>query len=149
MTERVDSAPSRIADALGGQRVLKIRVRTPEDLIEATRAGLSYAAFEAIRIRFEIGTKTMARLLELPARTLARRKHERRFRSEESDRLMRVARIGALAEATLGSTQKAARWLRTPNRALAGQAPLDRLDTDMGTREIESLLLRIGYGVYS
>ena len=149
MTERVNSAPSRIADALGGQRVLKIRVRTPEDLIEATRAGLSYAAFEAIRIRFEIGTEIMTRLLELPARTLARRKHEKRFRSDESDRLMRVARIGALAEETLGSTHKAARWLQAPNRALAGEAPLDRLDTDMGTREIESLLLRIGYGVYS
>jgi putative toxin-antitoxin system antitoxin component (TIGR02293 family) len=149
MTDRLKSPPSRIAEALGGKKVLRIRVRTPEDLIEATRAGLSYAAFEAIRIRFEIGIELMTRLLDLPARTLARRKQEKRFRSDESDRLVRVARIGALAEDTLGTTPKAARWLQAPNRALAGEAPLARLDTDVGAREVEDLLLRIAYGIYS
>jgi len=149
MTGTLKSAPSRIADALGGRKVLRIRVRTPEDLIEATRIGLSYASFDAVRVRFEIKTELMTRLLDLPARTLARRKHEKRFHTAESDRLVRLARIGALAEDTLGSTRKAARWLQAPNRALAGEAPLSRLDTDVGAREIEDLLLRIVYGVYS
>jgi putative toxin-antitoxin system antitoxin component (TIGR02293 family) len=149
MTETRKSAPSRIADALGGTKVLKIRIRTLEDLVEATRVGLSYASFDAIRVRFAIKTELMTRLLDLPARTLARRKHEKRFQTDESDRLVRLARIGALAEDTLGSTPKAARWLQAPNRALAGEAPLSCLDTDVGTREVEDLLLRIAYGVYS
>jgi putative toxin-antitoxin system antitoxin component (TIGR02293 family) len=149
MTERRAGAPSRIAHALGGSKVLKIRVRTVEDLVDATRAGLAYAAFEAVRIRFEIETPLMTRLLDLPARTLARRKHEKRFHIDESDRLVRIARIGALAEETLGSTRKAASWLRTPNRALAGEAPVSRLDTDVGAREVEDLLSRIAYGVHS
>jgi putative toxin-antitoxin system antitoxin component (TIGR02293 family) len=149
MAETSKSSPSRIADALGGSRVLKIRVRTPEDLIEATRAGLSYESFDAVRVRFAIKTELMTRLLDLPARTLARRKHEKRFHAAESDRLVRLARIGALAEETLGSAQKAARWLQAPNRALAGEAPIARLDTDVGAREVEDLLLRIAYGVYS
>lgn len=149
MTEARKNPQSRIADALGGRKVLKIRVRTPEDLIEVTRTGLSYASFDAVRIRFEIEPELMTRLLDLPARTLARRKHEKRFHSDESDRLVRLARIGALAEETLGSVRKAARWLQTPNRALAGKPPLTRLDTDVGVREVEDLLLRIEYGVYS
>jgi len=149
MTETRKTAQSRVADALGGRKVLKIRVRTPEDLIEATRTGLSYASFDALRIRFEIGTELMTRLLDLPARTLARRKQAKRFHSAESDRLVRIARIGALAEETLGSTRKAARWLQAPNRALAGKPPLTHLDTDAGVREVEDLLLRIAYGVYS
>ncbi len=149
MTEPRRNAPSRIADALGGKKVLRIRVRTPEDLIEATRIGLSYASFDAVRVRFEIKTEVMTRLLDLPARTLARRKHEKRFHAAESDRLVRLARIGAFAEDTLGSTRKAAYWLQAPNRALAGEAPLTRLDTDVGAREVEDLLLRISYGVYS
>lgn len=143
------SAPARVADALGGAKVLRIRVRTPEDLIEATRTGLSYASFDAVRSRFEIAAELMTRILDLPVRTLARRKQEKRFHTDESDRLVRLARIGALAEDTLGSTPKAARWLRTPNRALAGDAPLARLDTDVGAREVEDLLLRIAFGVYS
>lgn len=149
MAETRRNAPSRIADALGGQKVLRIRVRTPEDLIEATRIGLAYASFDAVRVRFEIKAELLARLLDLPARTLARRKHEKRFQSAESDRLVRLARIGAFAEEALGSTPKAARWLQAPNRALAGEAPLARLDTDVGAREIEDLLLRILHGVYS
>ena len=149
MTETLKSLPSRVADALGGSKVLKIRVRTPEDLIEAIRIGLSYASFDAVRVRFDIKTELMTRLLDLPARTLARRKHEKRFHAAESDRLVRLARIGALAEDTLGSTRKAARWLQAPNRALAGDAPLVRLDTDVGAHEVEDLLLRIAYGVYS
>ena len=149
MTKSVRAAPSRIADALGGSKVLKIRVRTPEDLIEATRIGLSYASFDAVRVRFDIRTELMTRLLDLPARTLARRKHEKRFHTAESDRLVRLARIGALAEETLGTTEKAARWLNDSNRALGGEAPLSRLDTDVGAREVEDLLVRIAYGVYS
>ena len=149
MTEPGVSAASRIADALGGAKVLKIRIRTLEDLIEATRKGLSYASYDAVRIRFEIRSELMARLLDLPARTLARRKHQRRFHAVESDRLVRVARIGAFAEEALGSTPKAAHWLKTRNRALAGDVPLTRLDTDVGAREVEDLLVRIAYGVYS
>ena len=50
---------------------------------------------------------------------------------------------------TLGDEEKAAAWLKTPNRALRGARPLDQLDTDPGVREVESVLGRIAYGVYS
>jgi putative toxin-antitoxin system antitoxin component (TIGR02293 family) len=49
----------------------------------------------------------------------------------------------------IGNKEKAVEWLRTPNRALAGERPLDQLDTDLGAREVEDVLGRIAYGVYS
>jgi putative toxin-antitoxin system antitoxin component (TIGR02293 family) len=49
----------------------------------------------------------------------------------------------------LGSTDKAARWLHTENRALGGQTPLALLDTDLGTRQVEEVLGRIEHGVFS
>ena len=49
----------------------------------------------------------------------------------------------------LGNPDKAVEWLRTPNRALGGELPLDRLDTDLGARDVEDVLGRIAYGVYS
>ncbi len=66
--------------------------------------------------------------------------------SDESDRLMRVA---AQAAEVLGSKEKASSWLRSPNRALAGSRPLDIIDTDLGAREVETVLGRIEHGVYS
>jgi putative toxin-antitoxin system antitoxin component (TIGR02293 family) len=49
----------------------------------------------------------------------------------------------------IGNAGKASEWLRTPNRALGGLAPIDQLDTDLGVREVENILGRIAYGVYS
>jgi len=35
----------------------------------------------------------------------------------------------------IGNADKAAQWLRTPNRALAGEVPIDQLDTDLGVKK--------------
>jgi putative toxin-antitoxin system antitoxin component (TIGR02293 family) len=113
------------------------------------RSGISYDSLEAVKTRFDIKTDIFNLLLHIPPRTLARRKKSKRLDSEESDRLVRVARIGTLAEETLGTREKAAGWLLLANRALGGVTPLSRLDTDLGTREVEDLLIRITQGVYS
>ena len=72
-----------------------------------------------------------------------------RLRPDESDRLFRVARIAALAEESLGGRDRAARWLKRPNRALGNAIPLQHLDTDLGSRQVEDVLGRISHGVYS
>ncbi len=70
-------------------------------------------------------------------------------RSADSNRLARLSRVATLAERTFGSTERAAGWLDRPNRALGGAAPVDLLDTDLGAREVEAVLGRIEYGVFS
>ena len=66
---------------------------------------------------------------------------------EQSDRLVRVARVIASAEETFGSRDKACTWLRRPTTALAGESPLNLLDTDEGAREVETLLGRVAHGI--
>jgi putative toxin-antitoxin system antitoxin component (TIGR02293 family) len=80
---------------------------------------------------------------------LARRKAERWLRADESDRLFRLSRVAAQAEETLGTRERAVEWLRRPNRALGNQPPLRQLDTDLGSRQVEDVLVRIAHGVYS
>jgi putative toxin-antitoxin system antitoxin component (TIGR02293 family) len=83
-------------------------------------------------------------------RTLTRRiAQHSKLTAAESDRAVRLARVYTSAEETLGDGDKAAEWLKTPNRALGGARPLDQLDTDPGVREVEEVLGRIAYGVYS
>jgi len=53
------------------------------------------------------------------------------------------------AEEVLGTAEKAARWLKKPNRALGGAVPLAQLDTDIGARQVEEILGRIEHGLYS
>jgi putative toxin-antitoxin system antitoxin component (TIGR02293 family) len=46
----------------------------------------------------------------------------------------------------IGDGPKATRWLRRPNRALGGSAPLALVDTELGARTVENILGRIAYG---
>src|SRR5574341_81502 len=139
----------RLLDTLGGARALRERATTYQALHERVRSGLPYASLEAVGRRFGLDLATLAAVLHLPRRTLARRKRESKLRPDESDRLLRLGRLASLAEEVLGTADRAARWLRRPNRALGGDVPLHRLDTDLGARDVEALLLRIAHGVYS
>ena len=139
----------RMVRVLGGKDVFPHAPRDHDAIIAQVRSGLPYSALEAIAARFAIPREELLRILHVPLRTLARRKKERRLRADESDRLLRLGRVAALAEEALGSRGKAVAWLRKPNKALGGALPLDRLDTDLGTQQVEHVLLRAAHGVYS
>jgi putative toxin-antitoxin system antitoxin component (TIGR02293 family) len=139
-----------IAAVLGGKKALRRKVETSSDLANATRAGLSVNSLDTLAQELSIQRLAVARLLGISERTLTRRAtSNRRLTAAESDRVVRLARILALAKETLGSMEKASRWLQTPNRALEGEQPIDRLDTDIGVRSVEQVLGRIEYGLYS
>jgi putative toxin-antitoxin system antitoxin component (TIGR02293 family) len=124
-------------------------VRSTEDLKQWIREGFPFASLEAVMEQFGLKREEVSWALDLPSRTLARRKQERRLSPGESDRLFRVVRIAVQASEVLGGKEQAARWLHTPNRALGGQMPLELLDTDLGSRQVEEVLGRIEHGVYS
>lgn len=140
---------ARIVRALGGRAVVREPAPSYEAIIAKVRTGLPYTALEALARRFDLPQEALVRVLHLPARTLARRKKERRLHADESDRLLRLGRVAAMAEEVLGSADKAAGWLRMPNRALGGVTPLSLLDTDAGAWQVEQILGRIAHGVYS
>jgi putative toxin-antitoxin system antitoxin component (TIGR02293 family) len=90
--------------------------------------------------------KELAESLDLSPRSLQRRRSGGRLARFESDRLYRLARIVALANQSLGKPDLVTRWLRRSNRALGGQAPIASIDTELGARQVESVLGRIAYG---
>jgi putative toxin-antitoxin system antitoxin component (TIGR02293 family) len=140
---------ARIAETLGGYRVMKHRVRSVDALRARVRTGLPYSALQALADRLGVPVGALADALGVPVRTLARRRAAGRFTATESDRLVRLGRIAALAEQVLGDRDRAVRWLQRTNRALGQRVPLRQLDTDLGTREVEAVLLRIEHGVHS
>lgn len=127
--------------------------RQPEssitDLRDAVRRGLPYHAFESIRQATGLSQQEFSAVLGISNRTIARRREERQLTAAESDRLYRVARTLAHAVSALGSIEKARDWCARENRALGGEAPIALLDTDIGVRQVEDVLLRIEHGIYS
>ena len=138
-----------IAEALGGRKVLKADVGSPGALVRAVGSGLPYASLDALMDRFGLTRSDVAAALRIPLRTMARRKREHRLSADESDRLARLARIASEAARVLGDERKAGSWLRETNVALGGERPIDVIRNDLGARQIEDVLGRIEFGVYS
>jgi putative toxin-antitoxin system antitoxin component (TIGR02293 family) len=139
-----------IADVLGGKKVLGRSIKSLTDLAELVREGLPASSVLVLAEKLDLGNAALSRKLGIPQRTMTRRLSQHsRLSAAESDRTVRLARVYATAVEMIGNQEKAVEWLRTPNRALAGERPLDQLDTDLGAREVEDVLGRIAYGVYS
>lgn len=133
-------------DVVGGQAVLGGSIATSRDLIEAVRRGFPVQAVEHV---IETGRMTLAEIDEvvLPRKTLSHRRKIGTLTTEQSDRLIRAARVIAEAEETFGSQEKAGKWLRRPTTALSGEKPLALLDTTEGAAQVEALLGRIAHGI--
>jgi len=141
---------SVIAEVLGGRKVLGKTVKNPGDLAQLVRQGLPASSVKALAEKLALGNAVLSRKLGIPQRTMTRRlSQQSRLTAAESDRTVRLARVYANAVEMIGDDEKVVEWLRTPNRALGGERPLDQLDTDVGAREVEDILGRIAYGVYS
>jgi putative toxin-antitoxin system antitoxin component (TIGR02293 family) len=138
-----------VAERLGGRKVLKRDVRSDLDLVAAIRGGLPLRAFEQV-VQSGLFEPTELYALVAARRTLAHRREKRQpLTAEESDRLARLVRVAERAEEALGDRDRAARWLRKPNRALQGARPIELLQSDLGARMVERALGRIEHGVYS
>jgi putative toxin-antitoxin system antitoxin component (TIGR02293 family) len=134
------------SDVIGGFAALGEDAPTGLDIMRLVRRGLPVTTIEFV---LETGRLTLAELdrIVLPRKTLMNRRRLGHLTPEQSDRLVRVARLIAVAEETFGSQEKANIWLRRPTTALGGEAPLDLLDTDEGARQVETLLGRIAHGI--
>jgi len=124
-------------------------IESTDDLIVRLKRGLPTSAFDRLRDELGLAAEALAALTGVSTRTLARRKkrHEP-LAPDTSERLLRLARLYEIATDVLGDEDEARRWLKSPNVALAGQAPLDYADTEPGAREVEDLLGRLADGVF-
>jgi putative toxin-antitoxin system antitoxin component (TIGR02293 family) len=143
-------AAHTLPDILGGEAILGGAIRSSGAMAELVREGLPAEALFLLAKRLDLRQAEISAKIGIPQRTLTRRlARHARLTAAESDRTVRLAQVYATTVDTLGSEEKAAQWLKTPNRALRGGRPLDQLDTDPGVREVEDILGRIAYGVYS
>jgi putative toxin-antitoxin system antitoxin component (TIGR02293 family) len=143
-------AAHSVPDLLGGEPVLGRTATQGGALADLVRAGLPAQSLFLLAQRLDLPQAEISKRIGIAQRTLSRRiQRHARLTAAESDRTVRLAQVYTSAVDALGSEEKAAQWLKTANRALRGGRPLDQLDTDPGVREVEDVLGRIAYGVYS
>jgi len=138
-------------DVMGGAGVLGQQVRSQLDLADLITRGLPRKAAQAVRSRLNLTEREFARSLGVSPKTLQRQAKAAvgRLNPAQGDRLYRLARMIAFAEAVLEDPERAHRWLQEPQRGLGNRRPIDLLQSEAGAREVEDLLGRIEYGVLS
>ena len=119
-------------------------------LIRKLQTGLSFRALESFSSASSIPISEIGNTMQVPERTLARRRVAGRLSSEESEKLLRLSHIFEQAVGLFeGDVKAAVAWLKSPKRALGYKAPLTYAGTEIGARQGEDLIGRLEQGVFA
>ncbi len=146
---RTDVAPRTTASKLRDRfdDLLGTRAGSEQDVVDRIEQGLPFRILDRLLDR----GLTRAELFDviIPARTLKHRKSKRQPLSrEESERVIRVARMLATASVVLGDDESALAWLRSPKDRFHCRTPFQMLATEFGGRLVEEMLIQIDEGMF-
>lgn len=145
--------PSVVEHFLGSESAKRSpggRPRSLADWEALIEEGLPVQAAESLKGSIAVPDRQLAGLLGISEKTLSRaRAANGKLEPVAGDRLIRVARVVALAIDVLETEAAAVHWLKRAQVGLGGRVPLEMLTTDLGRDQVEKLLLRIEHGVYS
>ena len=124
-------------------------IATVHQQIGRIHAGLSFRAVLNLQKALDVPLEKLAGVLGMSRATLHRRKIQGKIDKEESEKLVRYQRLIKKAEDVFGDAASAREWLTHKQTGLGNAVPLDFAKSEIGAREVENLLGRIEYGVYS
>jgi putative toxin-antitoxin system antitoxin component (TIGR02293 family) len=125
-----------------------IKSKNMDDLIRKVQRGFPVSSFEKLRRKLDISDNLLSQVINIPMRTLTRRKQQGRLNVIESEKVLRIARLYDKALEVFEDEEAAEKWLKEPARGLGGVIPLEYAKTELGAQEIEKLLIRIEHGVF-
>jgi putative toxin-antitoxin system antitoxin component (TIGR02293 family) len=125
------------------------KTKHPSELIRKIQKGLRFSELETLQNSIDLPFEQLAAKLAISRSTLQRRKAAGRLSPDESDKVMRLSRLLEHATNVFGDIERARAWLKFRQRGLGGAIPLDYAETEVGAREVDDLLGRIEYSVYT
>lgn len=137
-------------NAYSAEKLLGLKVIDSLSLSRQVESGLKFNAFERLSKATGLSMDKLRPALRITPRTMSRRRIEKRLSPQESDRLISISRLLALAfELFEGNEVMAVKWFTSPKRLFGGLTPLEMSATEVGSREVENLIGRLEHGVFS
>src|ERR1044071_527325 len=117
-------------------------------LLRDVRRGFAFEILDHFQRNAGLSADQLLDWLQMAPRTVTRRRRDGHLLPEESDKLLRAARLfGRALELFEGDRDGAVEWLITPKPALGGASPIDVAKQEIGSREVEDLIGRLEHGV--
>ena len=117
-------------------------------LISRIKQGLPVSSLTRLSKQLGVPEKRLLVVANIPQRTLTRRKKEGRFKPDESERVLRLARLYEQAMKVFKREESVQQWFQSSVKGLGGKTPLEFADTEPGAQEVEDMLGRIADGVF-
>ncbi len=119
------------------------------DLIDLIRKGISKKSLDHLIAQIGYSIVEIAGVLHVSDRNLRRYTATEKLNTEQSERLVEIARLYAKGEDVFGSIEVFNKWMNAPILALGNKTPKSFLDTSLGIQLLTKELGRIENGVFA
>jgi len=102
------------------KKTVRTKVKHPTEMIRRIQKGLPFSDLKALQDSIDMPFEQLAAKLSMSRSTLQRRKANGRLSPDESDKVMRFARLLEHATDVFGDIDKARAWLKHPQYGLGG-----------------------------
>ena len=144
-----DTSIPTAREPFGYAQLIGIKASDRLELSKKIQAGFPFSSFVILGRHMGVTDKELAALIQISTRTLNRRQKEGKLKGDESDRLLRFARIFTYTVDLFDGDQEAAQhWLSSEVPALKGATPLEASKTEEGAREVEGLIFGLEHGAF-
>ena len=140
---------SGITKVLGGEKVLRKKIRNRMDMIELTKRGISKNALAHLANYLCFTLSQMAELLPVSERTIQRCSSEDQFSTVVSEQILQIAEVAARGKEVFQDKNKFLSWINHPSKALGNRTPASLLSSRFGIEMVLDELGRIEHGVSS
>ena len=137
-------AGSRVVDGQTRRRAL---ASDPARMVALVRQGVESDLYGWLRETLAVSDSRLSAIIRISQRTIKRRLRDGRFHPDESERLIRVAKLTERAQEVFQDLDSAREWLKSPQFALGGEIPLEYADTEPGAQVVEDVLGRLEHGI--
>ena len=140
---------AEIKKVLGGEKVLRKKIRDRIDLIELSNKGLTKDALTHLSSFLCLSLRQMSTLLPITERTILRYTRNKHFNSVVSEQILKLAEVATRGVEVFGNKDKFINWMNQPCKALANKTPLSLLNSRFGIAMVLDELGRIEHGIFA
>jgi putative toxin-antitoxin system antitoxin component (TIGR02293 family) len=128
---------------------ISVNINSDIDTLLYIKSGIKKSVLTKTMLAAGFSLEDMAGILHTTDRTLRRYTEQTMLNTEQSERLIELAKLYNYGEAVFGNLDNFKIWMNSPIQALNNNIPKTFLDTSLGIQLITNCITRLEYGVYS